>query len=59
VATLDRTSFGRLGSEDKHYIRISIATALEDLEEAMERIRAASADRDGFAEFFAEGRYRY
>ncbi len=59
VATLDRRSFGRIGTEDKHYIRISIATALEDLEEAIGRIRAASADRDGFAEFFAEGRYRY
>jgi aspartate/methionine/tyrosine aminotransferase len=59
VATLDRTSFGRIGAEDEHYIRISIATALEDLEEAVRRIDAASADRAGFADFFAEGRYRY
>jgi len=59
VATMDRRSFGRIGAEDKHYIRISIATALEDLEEAVVRIGAASADRAGFADFFAEGRYRY
>ena len=59
VATMDRRSFGRIGAEDKHFIRVSIATALDDLEEAMERIAAAAADRDGFADFFREGRYRY
>jgi aspartate/methionine/tyrosine aminotransferase len=59
VATMDRRSFGRIGADGKHYIRISIATALEDLEEAMERIRSAAADRDGFADFFRGGKYRY
>ena len=59
VATMDRRSFGRIGAESEHYIRISIATALEDLEEAVERIGVASTDRDGFADFFSEGRYRY
>src|SRR5690606_8631936 len=34
VATLDRKSFGRIGSEGKHFLRISIATAIEDLAEA-------------------------
>ena len=28
VATLDRHSFGRIGSEGQHYLRISIATGL-------------------------------
>jgi aspartate/methionine/tyrosine aminotransferase len=59
VATMDRRSFGRIGADGKHYIRVSIATALEDLEEAMERIGAAASDREGFADFFREGRYRY
>ena len=59
VATMDRRSFGRIGAEDKHYIRVSIATALEDLEEAMKRIGTAATDREGFADFFREGRYRY
>jgi aspartate/methionine/tyrosine aminotransferase len=59
VATMDRRSFGRIGADGKHYIRVSIATALEDLEEAMERIDAAAVDHNGFADFFREGRYRY
>jgi len=42
VATLDRRSFGVLGSEGKHYLRISIATSLEDLQEATSRIARAA-----------------
>ena len=59
VATMDRRSFGRIGAADKHYIRISIATALGDLEEAVTRIGKAATDADGFLKFFAQGRYRY
>ncbi|HEX3071550.1 MAG TPA: aminotransferase class I/II-fold pyridoxal phosphate-dependent enzyme, partial [Thermoanaerobaculia bacterium] len=33
VATVDRRSFGAIGSEGKHYLRISIATGLDDLNE--------------------------
>jgi aspartate/methionine/tyrosine aminotransferase len=40
VATLDRRSFGTIGSEGKQFLRISIATSMEDLEEAMRRLRA-------------------
>ena len=57
VATLDRRSFGVIGSEGKHYLRISIATSLPDLEEALQRIAAASVDRIGFRKFMDEGRY--
>ncbi len=57
VATLDRRSFGVIGSEGKHYLRISIATGLPDLEEALRRITAAAADRDGFRRFVEEGRH--
>ena len=56
VATLDRKSFGRLGSEGKHYLRLSIATSLEQLELAMARIAEASRDADGFRAFVREGR---
>jgi aspartate/methionine/tyrosine aminotransferase len=59
VATMDRRSFGRIGIEGKHYIRISIATALKDLTEAVRRIGVASFDRQGFDDFFREGRYCY
>ncbi len=59
VATMDRRSFGLIGAEGKHFIRISIATALEDLAEAVRRIRTASIDREGFDDFLRQGRYRY
>lgn len=59
VATLDRKSFGAIGAEGKHYLRISIATALEDLEEATVRIAAAASDREGFRQFVASGERLY
>jgi len=59
VATMDRKSFGRIGSEGQHYLRLSIATGQGDLKEAVARIAAASTDRDGFASFVAEGTRLY
>jgi aspartate aminotransferase len=56
VATMDRRSFGVLGSEGEHYLRISIATGEADLREAVDRIAVASKDAEGFAEFVASGR---
>ena len=56
VATLDRRSFGVIGSEGKHFLRISIATSMDDLKEALERIRRAAEDRSGFRAFVQEGR---
>ena len=56
VATLDRRSFGVIGSEGKHYLRLSIATSAEDLADALLLIRQAAADRDGFRAFMKEGR---
>jgi aspartate/methionine/tyrosine aminotransferase len=55
VAAMDRRSFGRIGSEGRHFLRLSIATSLPDLEEAVRRIAAAAADRAGFAAFVSEG----
>lgn len=52
VATLDRRSFGRIGAEHDHYLRISTATSLEDLQEAMRRLAIAAQDVQGFAEYF-------
>jgi aspartate aminotransferase len=51
VATLDRRSFGAIESQGKHYLRISIATGLEDLMEATFRIALAADDADGFRNF--------
>lgn len=57
VATLDRKCFGRIGSEGEHFLRISIATALEELEEAVVRIARAAADIDGFLTFLKTTRH--
>jgi aspartate aminotransferase len=51
VATLDRNSFGRIGAEGQHFLRLSIASELEELEEGVHRLAAASSDRDGFRKF--------
>lgn len=59
VATLDRKSFGRIGSESKHYLRLSIATSLEQLKLGMQRLERASRDADGFLAFVQEGRHLY
>jgi aspartate aminotransferase len=56
VATMDRRSFGRIGTEGKHFLRISIATGLDDLNEAVSRFETASRDREGFLEFIRTGR---
>jgi aspartate aminotransferase len=57
VATMDRRSFGFIGSEGQHYLRISIATALDDLKIGLERIRKAATDIDGFQNFIKEGKH--
>ena len=57
VATMDRRSFGRIGSDGQHYLRLSIATGLDDLKRGLELIRAAAADRDGFRDFVKEGKH--
>jgi aspartate aminotransferase len=55
VATMDRKSFGRIGTENLHYLRISIATDIEQLRVAVSRIAEAAKDRAGFERFFAKG----
>ena len=52
VAMMDRKSFGQLGTENMHYLRLSIATGLEDLKIGMERMARAVTDEAGFAQFF-------
>lgn len=55
VASMDRRSFGALGAEGRHYLRLSIATGLDDLKEALARIAAAAQDREGFVDFVRSG----
>jgi aspartate/methionine/tyrosine aminotransferase len=51
VASLDRNSFGRIGAEGQHYLRLSIASELEVLEEGVRRLAAAAEDKAGFEKF--------
>lgn len=55
VATMDRKSFGRIGAEGKHFLRLSVATGLDELREGLGRIAAAAADRKGFEDYLASG----
>jgi len=57
VATMDRRAFGRIAAEGKHYLRISIATGMDDLREAVRRIEQAAADKGGFRSFVTEGEH--
>lgn len=57
VATMDRRSFGRIGSDGQHYLRFSIATAMDDLQIGLDRIRAAAGDARGFETFVREGQH--
>jgi len=54
VAAMDRRSFGAIGSEGRHFLRLSIATNIDDLSEALVRIEKASTDTAGFARFMKE-----
>ena len=55
MATLDRKSFGRIGTEHMHYLRLSIATYMSSLKEGIARIGAAAQDTAGFRKFFEKG----
>lgn len=59
VATMDRKSFGRIGSEDLHYLRLSIATGTESLRKGLERISKACQDEEGFNRFFNRREHLY
>lgn len=54
VATMDRNSFGAIGAEGQHFLRLSIAASLERLREGMSRIEKAVDDCDGFRSFLKE-----
>lgn len=51
VATMDRNSFGRIGAEGQHFLRLSCASELKVLEEGVHRLDIASRDHAGFSKF--------
>jgi aspartate/methionine/tyrosine aminotransferase len=59
VATMDRKSFGRIGTENLHYLRLSFATDTESLREGLKRISMAAQDQKGFSKFFEKGDHLY
>jgi len=59
VATMDRKSFGHIGSEHLHYLRVSIATDTESLKKGLDRIATASLDREGFRCFIERGEHLF
>lgn len=59
VATMDRRSFGSIGSEGQHFLRLSTATSMELLKEGIKRIQDAANDRKGFNAFIEKGAHFY
>jgi aspartate aminotransferase len=57
VAAMDRNSFGSIGAEGQHYLRLSTATDMESLKEGVRRIESAASDRDGCRAFLDEKKY--
>jgi aspartate aminotransferase len=57
VAVMDRRSFGAIGTEGLHYLRISIAADLKTLQEGVRRLAAAGRDVEGFQRFVAQGEH--
>ena len=51
IAFLDRQSFGKIGSEGQHYIRLSIASDLTVLEDGINKLSDAGQDHSGIAKF--------
>ena len=54
VAVLDRSSFGQLGSDNEHFIRVSIAADLQVLEEGIDKLSNAMVDKKGMNIFLDE-----
>ena len=59
VAVMDRRSFGAIGTENMHFLRLSIAADIESLKEGVRRLAAAGDDVGGFREFVKKGESLY
>jgi len=55
IAVMDRRSFGAIGTENMHFLRLSIAADIESLKEGVRRLAAAGDDREGFQRFIEKG----
>lgn len=59
VAFMDRRSFGKIGAEDQHFIRLSAAAESSILKEGVLRIKNAFEDKQGFQKFIQAGKHFY
>jgi aspartate aminotransferase len=51
VAVLDRASFGKYGVTNEHYLRLSYAADMDQLEQGVARLAEASQNEAGFKKF--------
>ena len=54
VATMDRASFGKIGAEGQHFLRLSTANSLDEIKRGVALIEEGCADREGFFRFVDE-----
>ncbi len=54
VAVLDRLSFGRIGADGKHFLRLSTASELGVLSDGVQRLRDAAQNQTGLEKFLKE-----
>ena len=54
VAVLDRLSFGRIGAEGKHFLRLSTASELGVLRDGVKRLSDAAQDQAGLEKFLRD-----
>ncbi len=59
VAVLDRAAFGIIGSRDQHFIRLSLASSQDTLDQGVARIKTASEDIHGFSRFIKKGKHLF
>jgi aspartate aminotransferase len=54
VACLDRRSFGKIGSEKEHFIRLSAAADIETLKQGVQNLNDAFQDKPGFKKYIQQ-----
>jgi aspartate/methionine/tyrosine aminotransferase len=59
VAVMDRKSFGKIGIDGMHFLRLSTAADLSVLEAGVERLAHAFEDKKGFEAFVKRGQYLF
>jgi len=59
VATMDRKSFGEIEADDRHFLRLSIATDMDSIRDGISLIARAAVDKNGFESFIGQAQYLY